>query len=268
MSEIPKISVIIPTYKPQGYLWECLDSLCNQDIARQEYEVIIILNGCRDPYYQEIESFIETKDTNIMLLQTDIGGVSNARNVGLNEAHGDYITFIDDDDKVSPSFLKELYHNVDKNIVSICYPFLFDDETGEQMEYSLTDQFNELSKGVIYKASRARRIFNGPWMKLIHKDIIGDRRFDIRLSNGEDGLFNYIISDRIKGIRVTSKNATYFRRFRKDSLVWRKRKRIAKIKNSFIIAKEELKAYIRHPRNYSLRLLLRNLVGLTWVAIK
>ncbi len=263
-----KISVIIPTYKPQDYLWECLDSLVQQDFSREDYEVILVLNGCCMPYDARIKEYMNKTINNIVYIQTDTPGVSNARNVALDIAKGDYVTFIDDDDKVSPSFLKELYHNADKNIVSICYPFLFDDETGEQMEYSLTDQFNELSTGVTYDFSRARRVFNGPWMKLIHKDIIGDRRFDIRLSNGEDGLFNYIISDRIKGIRVTSKNATYFRRFRKDSLVWRKRKRIAKIKNSFIIAKGEFKAYIRHPRNYSLRLLFRNLVGLTWVAIK
>ena len=75
------ISVIIPTYKPGAYLWKCLDSLESQTMDKQQYEVIIILNGCRDPYYENIIHHIGKYSMNIHVAQTDVAGVSNARNL-------------------------------------------------------------------------------------------------------------------------------------------------------------------------------------------
>ena len=53
-----KISVIIPTYKPKEYIWECLDSLKSQTFDKKEFEIILILNGCKEPYYSEIDKYI------------------------------------------------------------------------------------------------------------------------------------------------------------------------------------------------------------------
>ena len=78
-----QITVIVPTYKPQDYIWRCLCSLKNQSIAHSNYEVVIVLNGCNEPYYSEIKKFI-IDEPNWRLVQTDTGGVSNARNVGID----------------------------------------------------------------------------------------------------------------------------------------------------------------------------------------
>ena len=53
-----KISVIIPTYSPREYLWECLDSLCGQSFFRWDFEILLILNGTREPYYSFINEYI------------------------------------------------------------------------------------------------------------------------------------------------------------------------------------------------------------------
>jgi len=97
------ISVIIPSYKPDNYIYRCLESVARQDIDKQRYEVIIVLNGCNEPYYTDIKLFLQQKFQGIktLLLQTDVAGVSNARNIGLDNAQGEYISFIDDDDWVS-----------------------------------------------------------------------------------------------------------------------------------------------------------------------
>ena len=94
------ISVIIPTYKPKAYLWECLDSIANQTISSQNYEVIIVLNGCTEPWAGELEKYISSNMSglNVNFVNCEEGGVSNARNIALNLAKGEYITFIDDDD--------------------------------------------------------------------------------------------------------------------------------------------------------------------------
>ena len=102
-----KISIIIPTYKPQSYLWECLSSLSNQTFPKEDYEILLVLNGCENPYKLEIESFISKRSSNvnIQLIHTLDAGVSNARNIALSYVKGEYVTFIDDDDFVSPLFL-------------------------------------------------------------------------------------------------------------------------------------------------------------------
>ena len=115
-----KISIIIPTYKPQSYLWECLNSIKSQTFPKEDFEVVLVLNGCCEPYKSEIEKYLADNmaDMNVNFIQTNQPGVSNARNIGLDAAMGEYITFIDDDDYVSQVYLEELYGKAAKSVVS------------------------------------------------------------------------------------------------------------------------------------------------------
>ena len=124
----PKISIIIPTYKPQTYIWECLDSLRNQTFAKDKFEVIIVLNGCINPWKCQIEDYIANKmqGMNVNFIHTEQRGVSNARNLALDLVKGEYVTFIDDDDFVSPSYLEELYVKASPDTISLCYPYAFE----------------------------------------------------------------------------------------------------------------------------------------------
>lgn len=84
-----KISVIVPTYKPQAYLWECLDSIYNQTFPKTEYELILVLNGCNEPYNAQIKDWLaKHSDLQVQYIQTDEAGVSNARNMALDVARG------------------------------------------------------------------------------------------------------------------------------------------------------------------------------------
>ena len=85
-----KISVIIPTYKPQAYLWECLDSLVAQTFSKEDFEVVLVLNGCTEPWKSQIQEYIDAKmkGMNVKFIHTEQGGVSNARNMGLDAAEG------------------------------------------------------------------------------------------------------------------------------------------------------------------------------------
>ena len=106
-----KISVIIPTYKPQAYLWECLDSLVAQTFPKEDFEIVLVLNGCTEPWKSQIQEYIDAKmkGMNVKFIHTEQGGVSNARNIALDAAQGEYVTFIDDDDYVSKTFLASSY---------------------------------------------------------------------------------------------------------------------------------------------------------------
>lgn len=80
------VSVIIPTYKPGDYIYECLKAVCNQSFSKDDYEIVIVVNGCKEPFVENISSYLKkTLECNYQILQTDIPGVSNARNFGMEK---------------------------------------------------------------------------------------------------------------------------------------------------------------------------------------
>ena len=78
-----KISVIIPSYKPGEYIKECLSSLKRQTLSADDFEIVVVLNGCDAPYQSVLEKYIQEENiVNAHVIHTDTPGVSNARNVG------------------------------------------------------------------------------------------------------------------------------------------------------------------------------------------
>lgn len=250
-----KISVIIPTYKPQDYLWECLNSLVAQTFPKEDFEVILVLNGCCEPWRSNIQQYIDARmqGMNVNYIQTDEGGVSNARNIALDCAKGDYVTFIDDDDFISPTYLEELYEKATPDTVSLCYPYAFNDgKIEEQLPYTITEAYNYcINYQCKSLSSRVRKFFSGPCMKLIPMSFIQGRRFDVRFKNGEDSLFMFLISDRIKKVVLTSPNAIYYRRVRMNSAVTTSRSLKNVFMNSYKLSREYTKIYFSQFGSYN-----------------
>lgn len=247
-----KISVIVPTYKPQAYLWECLDSIYNQTFPKAEYEVILVLNGCCEPYRTQIKEWMSRhSDMQVNFIQTDEGGVSNARNIALDEASGEYVAFIDDDDLISPTYLEELYEKATPDTVSLCYPYAFcDKKPEEQLQYGITDAYEYCVKnGCNSIASRVRKYFSGPCMKLIPMSFIQGRRFDRNFKNGEDTIFMFLISDKFRNITFTSRNAIYYRRYRKGSAATTKHSKKEEILNTIRCMMECTKIFLKGKYN-------------------
>ena len=258
-----KISVIVPTYRPQGYLWECLDSVYNQTFPKSDYELVLVLNGCNEPYHSQIIDWLgKHSDLQVQFSQTDEGGVSNARNIALDNAKGEYITFIDDDDYISATYLQDLYENSSKERVAISNTVAFDDITKNvHNDYVVAKDFDKCLAKKTISLVDARRFMAGPVRKLIHKDIIGNRRFDIRFKNGEDTLYMYLISDKIVQISCTSKKAIYYRRIRGNSANTHKRAFTNRLKNSLSLITEYSQIYISSPTRYNFRLYVANVLG-------
>ena len=97
------ISIIIPVYKVEAYLPQCLDSILAQTYTN--YEVILVDDGSPDDSGAICDEYAE-KDERIRVVHQKNSGVSVARNVGIEQANGEWITFIDSDDWVSPNYLK------------------------------------------------------------------------------------------------------------------------------------------------------------------
>lgn len=264
-----KVTVIVPTYKPGSYLWECLDSLNNQTFPKDVYEVIVVLNGCDNPWKSEIKKYLtERQLDNFRLIHTLAAGVSNARNVALDAATGEYIAFIDDDDFVSPSYIEELYACASKDVISLCYPLSFKDGTADYLPYYITDNYINDSGSGKYDYGKARRYFSGPVYKLIHRDIIGSRRFDISFKNGEDSIFMFAISDKFNKVRFTSQNAVYYRRVREGSALLRKKNKSEIFGNCFNMMRAYTKIYFGHPMRYNLGFYITRVLGAVHGAIE
>ncbi len=105
-----KISVIIPAYNCKEYLEECINSLLAQSFT--DYELLLIDDGSTDGTAELCEQ-IALKGSHIRVFHKENGGAASARNLGLDNARGEYVSFIDSDDTVYPEFLEKLLKALD-----------------------------------------------------------------------------------------------------------------------------------------------------------
>lgn len=258
-----KISVIVPTYKPQAYLWECLDSIYNQTFPKSDYELVLVLNGCNEPYNAQIKEWLSKhSDLQVQYFQTDEGGVSNARNIALDNAKGEYVTFIDDDDYVSEAYLSDLYQYSTQNIVSISDAVSFDDITKVVEKNNILHRdFVSRNSSSLYNIYSVKKFYGAPVRKLVSRNIIGNRRFDIRFRNGEDTLFFFLISDRVYKTRPSSGAAVYYRRCRPTSAHFTKKTRKEKVTLGFNLIGTLSSYYFRNPKHYNFLFYLTRVMG-------
>lgn len=256
-----KISVVIPSYKPKTYLFACLDSIKRQSLSVFDYEVIIILNGCNEPYAKQITQYIQD---NLLvawrLIQTDISGVSNARNIGIDKAQGEYITFIDDDDIVSPTYLEELLIVSSPTCIGCANSYAFVEDISERRENFMSKAF-EKCKVLPYSIFNYRQFLSPPWVKLIHRNIIGNNRFPITLKKSEDSIFCLQITPNIEKMALAANTAIYYQRIREGSAMRAKHSFGNELNQMIKLELEYLRVYIRNPFSYNFIFLLSRMVA-------
>ena len=186
----PLISVIVPVYNGQDYLDNCIRSIENQ--TYENLEVIIVNDGSTDGTTTVCERLQSNYD-NVRVLTLGDGGVSVARNTGINTAKGELITFVDADDRLCPTVLRILYDcmiETGSDVVG-CGFFIWSNEeewkqgaaadrtVGQTVVYD-TDKY--LKEALLCSNSRC-------WSKLYRREIFDSVRFPEGLSIGEDMLF-------------------------------------------------------------------------------
>lgn len=108
---MPKVSVIVPVYRVEAYLLECLQSISNQ--TYRDFELILVDDGSPDSCGAMCDAYA-AQHTNTRVLHTDNAGLSEARNRGVRVAVGEYVVFVDSDDYVSPDYVEYLVYLADK----------------------------------------------------------------------------------------------------------------------------------------------------------
>ena len=131
---MPKISVIVPIYKTEKYLDKCIESIVNQTYT--DIEIILVDDGSPDNCPIMCDEWAK-KDERIKVIHKENGGLSDARNAGIDIASGEYIGFVDGDDCILPTMYEKLYSAIEANEadLSIC-GYLYVDEELHQLEAS------------------------------------------------------------------------------------------------------------------------------------
>lgn len=258
------VSIIIPTYCPGQYIYDCLDSLAKQTLSYASFEIIIVLNGCKAPYEESLKKYIRDnmRDMDISVVQTDRAGVSNARNMALSIAKGNYICFLDDDDYISTNYLVRLLEKVRPGVLVVSNLLTFSDEDKNKFgsDY-ITYAYQNVKSSSVFAC---RSFLSSSCAKLIHKDIIDNKLFDVQLANSEDALFMFNISNKIDTIERADADAIYYRRLRKNSA---SRVHIS-LKKRFIsslrLVGKFSKIYVQHPFSYNLPLYISRIVAVLY----
>lgn len=182
------ISVIIPVHNAESFLERCINSILTN--TYQDLEVILIENGSTDSS-RELCYRLEKENSNVKVIVSEIKGVSNARNLGLEAATGDYIAFVDADDYVSPYYFETLQRISDKNDADIV---VCDYSKGTESSVTFARPNNTeklIDKDYYFRNHYVKETlqFTAPWSKLFKKRIVDSVRFDTELSMCEDRTF-------------------------------------------------------------------------------
>lgn len=190
---MPKISIIMPVYNKQDYIQRSLDSVLNQDFS--DFELIAIDDGSTDNSLKVLKEY-ERKDSRIRVIHTENQGVSHARNMGLDNCEGEYLTFVDADDELEPEYLQNLYDSLvfnDADIVIQGITKVFPDGSERDIVGNYDTGKYKFSDLIMAFADIQKRtgIFGFCVSKLFPIELCRDVRFNEELSLAED--FDYYL---------------------------------------------------------------------------
>ena len=189
-----RISVIVPIYKVEAYLDKCVQSIVDQTYTN--LEIILVDDGSPDRCGQMCDAWAE-KDSRIRVIHKENGGLSDARNAGLEIATGTYIAFVDSDDWVSVEYISSMYRAIQETGAQIAgcgICTVFDGQepdegtgTGELCIYSSEEAIGALLQGQGLRAVA--------WNKLYHKSLLEGERYPVG-KHHEDEFFTYRIFEK------------------------------------------------------------------------
>ncbi len=197
-----KVSVVVPVYKVEKYLKRCVDSILNQTL--KEIEIILVDDGSPDKCGEICDSFAEI-DNRIKVVHKSNGGLSSARNAGINVASGEYIGFVDSDDDIDINMYEKMYsaalkHKVD--FVMCDYQRILENNNSFNKSLSIDSGFydkDKIKKDIFPSLIMGSNIDYGPllsvWHCLYKRKFLTDNSItfadDVKWS--EDNLFSAIV---------------------------------------------------------------------------
>ena len=200
------ISIIVPIYNAGKTLHRCIDSILSQTYT--SWELLLIDDGSTDTSGPICDEYA-ARDARVRVFHKENGGVSSARNVGLDNARGEWITFVDADDWISMDYLKEMMTHSDSDLVIA--DFVVEGE-GQWNEILPVGQWQGKELSGIIERDVALARFTAPWCKLLKKSLIGHNRFYTELTTQEDALFMFRYLCVVQNIQIIAQKGYHYNR--------------------------------------------------------
>ena len=191
-----KISIIVPVYNTAKYLERCIESIVAQTYA--DWELLLVDDGSNDRSGDICDRYAAS-DPRIQAFHKPNGGVSSARNLGLDHAQGEWITFVDADDWVEPNYLKSF--GINDNCDISC-THIQCEGWKEWVSIPLKEYSGQINSDILNENLHR---MNFPFAKIFRNSIIKNNnlKFNTKIHYGEDTLFVYSIMTYAKTIRTT-----------------------------------------------------------------
>jgi len=216
---MPKISIIIPVYNAERYLEECLASVISQ--KERDCEILLINDGSKDNSLDICKKFAE-RDNRIVVIDKENGGVSSARNAGLEKAQGEFIAFVDSDDYIDREIYSSIFEKFGEQFDVVLtgivhkgkkekrddFSFLNDEYVSDSIKMDLMPKFYFYGKGF-----QKYPVSGHVYQMIFRKEIIGEIKFLTDVRYAEDLLFCMTCLDKAKKV-VIDKNCYYY--YRRD----------------------------------------------------
>lgn len=193
------LSIIVPVYNAEPYLHRCIDSIITQDY--EDYELLLIDDGSSDRSGKICDNYAK-ENNHIIVIHKSNGGVGSARNVGLDNAKGEWVLFVDADDMLEPQSIGNILPLSDKqiNLHSVADLYVLAHES-RGITYSLQEGIFEGPRLKEFFAETLwEHVMRTPWAKLYRRDVIGDLRFDESTNIGEDTIFNMHFYSKVRSV--------------------------------------------------------------------
>lgn len=171
-----KLSIIVAVYNLEKYLPRCLDAL--EDQTLQEIEILCVDDGSTDSAPQIIDQYAKKYPEKVKAFHKENGGEFTTRNYGLERAKGEYITFVDTDDYVEPTWAEKLYNAAKQNDadIAVCGFERIDIKTNKVTSKDMT-KFGYIVKEVKSNDDFVLFINPAPWNKIYKREIAQSQRF-------------------------------------------------------------------------------------------
>lgn len=205
---MPLLSVIIPVYNVKPFLKQCVESVIYQNY--KNIEVIIVDDGSTDGSAELCDELSQI-DSRIVVFHKDNGGLSSARNFGLDESHGEWIAFVDSDDWVDKDIYTTLIRLAVKNSTQIASCSFYKNINSEDFAVSVSEferiyELREIVSGLLTQ----KEIRFEVWNKIWRRDLIGSTRF-VEGQVSEDIHWDRILFTESKRIIYTNRPLYHYR---------------------------------------------------------
>ena len=188
-----QISIIIPAYNAEAFISRTLDSITSNKVNPSDYEIVVVNDGSQDNTLSVVNEYVKNHDScNINVINQDNGGVSTARNKGIEHAKGDYLWFVDADDYISSISLQYLLSVIQEYHTDLIKMGVYIDEKGEDLSKLVFEP--NMGEGRVLNSSEVLHPKTGNFghtLFLIRRTILmqNNVRYPVGVAFSEDYLF-------------------------------------------------------------------------------